>query len=576
MGSNGFITALISVIIAGSLVTGSVVLILNNQDDDNTDDNNEFVLDDGILDYVSLGASNTNGYGMSGYISAQDVADIISGKVSKDDVNVYGYQKIPEGSYPDLIRDHYVGVYGENNVKIDQLAISSMRVEELRILLDDTYMGDGYSTWRFIGEDGWFIAAEEGGLDALRATYKEKVSNADLITVDIGWNNFGVYICNQLVDYMKKGSYKWTVNLAEIYDTDAEVAAATQAKEIIRGYVETNVGSGDIADAITDIFAYALFGYMHNFDIVMDKIHTMNPDAKVVVIGIQNLLHGVVVEINDREIPLGDIFGNFVDMGNYYASSCSPHKGDYRFVKAGVDGHVSVFLDIMKGYDGDTEKLNHNVVDCFNYYDNNINVQPMLDYFTAEMINTEYGSMLSTLGFGSAEEAVAAGKNGTLDDNNPFIAIISLQKTFDEMYWPALNAAYNTVAQLVKAIANTPTFDASGLLAGTLDVAAEEDALKDKLMNEIIQNVTQAMNGEDYVVDVETIIDNANTEIVAGMYIRFYMGNSFYAHPDEIGHKQIESAVINVLDNPDSAGFAIDKDLADDVKEIVGLLDGAT
>ena len=206
MGWNNIITILSSVIIAGLMVTASVTYVVNN-DDDNDNDDKGFDLDDGTLDYVSFGASNTNGYGMRGYISEEDIMNILSGKVSKDDVNVYGYQKTPEGAYPDLIRDHYAAIYGEENVVLDQLAISSMRVEELRIMLDETYDGDSYSQWRFTCEDGWFYAAEEGGLEALRATCKDKVTNADLITVDIGWNNFGVYICNQMMDVMKNGTY---------------------------------------------------------------------------------------------------------------------------------------------------------------------------------------------------------------------------------------------------------------------------------------------------------------------------------------------------------------------------------
>ena len=160
------------------------------------------------FNYVSLGASNTNGYGMRGYITEEELDLLLSGAVSKDEVNVYGYERKPEGAYPDLIRDYYVDTYGSGNVNINQLAISSMRVEELRILLDDTYMGDDYSQWRFTGSDGWFNSAEPGGISALRAAYKEHITNADLITVDIGWNNFGVYVCNQLVDYMSNGRLK--------------------------------------------------------------------------------------------------------------------------------------------------------------------------------------------------------------------------------------------------------------------------------------------------------------------------------------------------------------------------------
>ena len=87
----------------------------------------------GTIKYVSLGASNVNGFGLSGYLPEGTTA------ANKDTANVYGYLRSPEGSYPDLIRDYLVEQgYA---VELDQLAISSMRVEELRVLLDEDYYG---------------------------------------------------------------------------------------------------------------------------------------------------------------------------------------------------------------------------------------------------------------------------------------------------------------------------------------------------------------------------------------------------------------------------------------------------
>ena len=102
--------------------------------------------------YVSVGASNTNGYGMRGYLTEEELNLLLSGQATKDDINSYGYQRAPEGAYPDLIRDYYAQSY--ESVNLDQLAISSMRVEELRVLLDSTYMGDDYTSWRFTGSGG--------------------------------------------------------------------------------------------------------------------------------------------------------------------------------------------------------------------------------------------------------------------------------------------------------------------------------------------------------------------------------------------------------------------------------------
>ena len=562
---------LLSLLLVFSMMLGFVVIPANAAGTDKTSFN-----------YVSLGASNTNGYGMRGYITEAELNAMLSGQVSKDEVNVYGYQRTPEGAYPDLIRDHYAGVY--SNVNLDQLAISSMRVEELRVLLDDSYMGDDYTSWRFTGSDGWFKSAEPGGLPALREAYKESITNADLITVDIGWNNFGVYVCNQLVDYMSNGRYKWTTDITSIYETAAEKEAAQEAKAIIGSYIKEYVGEGDMANALTDIFAYSILGYMHNFDICMEKIYELNPDADVVVLGIQNLLYGVVVDIQGTKMPLGDIFGNFVNMANYYASDCSPYHDDYLYVKAGSNEHVTIFLDYMKSYvNGTAKDLDQNVKDCFDYYDNDLFIQTQVDYMAAELIKQivieKFGeNMLDTalniLDCKDWLEVVAKGKAGELPTD---LLGNNFQEMFDDKYWPALHAAYDTLAVLVKEIAIMESVDANGLLAGTVNISAVENSLKKALKAEIQNNAIAAASGEQYTVDLDTLLPDANSKVVAAMYIRYYMGNSFFAHPNGTGHAEIKNAVLGVINNPASEkDQALSDYLIESVKQIHQLICGAT
>lgn len=515
---------------------------------------------DNTFNYVALGASNTNGYGMRGYITADELALLLSGQVNKNDVNVYGYQRKPEGSYPDLIRDYYEMIYGKNNVKLDQLGISSMRVEELRVLLDESYSGDEYTGWRFTGSSGWFNSAEPGGINALRAAYQENIAEADLITVDIGWNNFGVYICNQLVDYMSKGTFKWQTELEDIYvgDEDIEdlVAAAEESREVIKNYISNTIGEGAMTEALADIFAYSILGYMYHFDICMEKIYALNPDADVVVLGIQNLLYGVNIELNGQTIPLGNIFGNFVNMANYYSSTCSPYSNKYQYVKVGTDEHVTVFLDAMVDYNGDAKNLNLNIKDCFDYYDDNLYIQTRIDLVAAALIEDkyfkEYGDILIENGYTSGAQMVAAGKEGKLSKISVLFVTVNLQEEFDAIYWPALYAAYDTLATVVREIAITDSVDVSGLLSGNINIGNKEADLKKALEDEIMENAMAIANGENYTVDIDKILPDAATELVAAMYIRYYMGNSFFIHPNEEGHKEIKNAVIGIIESPET------------------------
>ena len=158
------------------------------------------------LKYVSLGASNTNGYGIRGYLPGEVTEDPLA--ASKAEMNVYGYLMAPPAAYPAQIAEAL-------GAKLNQLAISSMRTEEALFLLGDEYdyVEDDYMKWRFTGGQKWFEIAEKGGLDKLQEAYQNYLTEAEYITIDLGWNNFGVYAFNNIKTIMADGTYwkepKW-------------------------------------------------------------------------------------------------------------------------------------------------------------------------------------------------------------------------------------------------------------------------------------------------------------------------------------------------------------------------------
>ena len=98
--------------------------------------------------YVSLGASNVNGYGMRGYIPGDNIMEqIAKDPALKALANVYGCVSETPDSYPVLIAEAL-------GADLIQLAMSSMRAEEVRFLLDDSYKGDAYTDWRFYDVPG--------------------------------------------------------------------------------------------------------------------------------------------------------------------------------------------------------------------------------------------------------------------------------------------------------------------------------------------------------------------------------------------------------------------------------------
>lgn len=340
---------------------------------------------DGKLHYVSLGASNTNGYGHHGYLDDDIYEDPLA--APKAEMNDYGYDKAPANAYPALIRDALAEKTGRE-VELHQLAISSMRVEEVLWLLDDTYEPDEYMNWRFTGGKSWFdMAHKEGGREALRVEYRDYIANADVITVDLGWNNFGVYAFNNIMTILKEGGSRYwkAPDLDSIIGTDMEeeyYAIRDKVVERLGDFVDLSdtALSDDVISMLADVLAYAAFGACYNFDRVVEKIRALNPDAAIVTINIQNLADELVVNLDGVELPLGDLYGELIEFVDLYRSNFSPNKEEYLFAYAGVDGDVDTFLDEFRLWDGDPASLSQDMKDLFDMYDDNVYARSKIEY----------------------------------------------------------------------------------------------------------------------------------------------------------------------------------------------------
>ena len=477
------------------------------------------------INYVSLGASNVNGYGLDGYFTAEAIAEVnaepLANKTAvKMSGNVYGYDRHPAESYPSLIAD-YLASEGDT-VNHHQLAISSMRVEELRVLLDNTYDGDEYTEWRFTDGQNWFNNALPGGLNALRADYQTKIADADLVTVDIGANNFGVFLSRYIMNGVN--------NSISVYDIDPEIGDMYEdAKDYVLDLLsEYDVNVNAATEEIVEILTYALVGYCYNFDVVMEKIYELNPDVNVAVVSIQNLMDGyeVVLPGLEEAIPFGDLIGVLVNAANLYTAGISPYADRYTYVDVRKDGHVDFFADQLVAWDGESA-LDSNVKDCFNLLDNDL-------YISARVAD----AFSSNPAWGTYSERL-------------------------------LEAAYNTTAKIMQAGLNIKTLDFSGFDAA--NTGAVENGLFDNIIGEITEaldaEVTAIKSGEpstyefnsDDLFNVPGVdVDLAKT--VAAYDIYTSIGNSFFSHPSAVGHIEIFDAIVDAIEN-DTKG----KDVIDDV-----------
>lgn len=367
---------------------------------------------DNRLHYVSLGASNTNGYGHHGYLDDEIYQDPLA--ANKSQMNDYGYDKSPANAYPTLIKEALEQSTGEE-VELHQLAISSMRVEEVLWLLDDTYEPDEYMNWRFTGGKSWFdMAHKEGGREALRLEYRNYIANADFISVDLGWNNFGVYAFNNIMTILKEnGARYWkSPDFESVLGSHKDLYYAMRnmvIKCLIKHVDFSNSTlSTDTIQKLVDVFSYAVFGACYNFDKVMEHIYKLNPDAEVVVINIQNLADELILNVNGLEFPLGEFYGELIDSVDLYRTMLSPYANKYSFAYAGNDGDVDTFLDEFRRWDGDIDTLSQDMKDLFDMYDDNMYARSKIEYI---MVGQIFGQIFAQLRLTAASYGLSAFEN---------------------------------------------------------------------------------------------------------------------------------------------------------------------
>ena len=557
--------------------------------------------DEKELNYVSLGASNVNGYGMHGYLSEE----VYEYPLLKETANIYGYKQDTPGSYPVLIKEHL-----ENKgytVNLSQMAISSMRAEEVRFLLDDSYKGDAYTDWRFCDIPGydarnsqnWFylagkleweaqgnsgIPTQEQAVEALKAAYKKAIAEADFITVDIGINNFGVYASNQIVSNMYEN---------DMNTIDPELAAIyAEGKAYVMEVLQEE--AGDLLTAMpveslnhmADTMAYALVGFCLSFDAVMEQIYTLNPDATVAVVSIQNLMYGLKASMEGLNLPFGDIFGVLVNAANVYTATVSPYCNKYVYADVRQEGHVEFFMDEILAYNGDPSTLSQDMKDCFDVYDNDLYIKTRVQQLFAKLLasngelvisdkapngadiagNLEHFAVayqnqwLSVKSYGDTLNSfLKAGVSGDLEDT-PF-------EDYFALYYRALTTAYDVMAEIMQAGVAIDTLDASSF---GQQFGPVEDALLGAFFGTLEDAVTKSADptfkfdlNEYYPEGIyKTLAEEIGqpegfVNTVAAMGIRTGIGNSFFGHPNGNGQIQLKNAIISALKNETSGSEVV-------------------
>ncbi len=546
------------------------------------------------FNYVALGASNTAGYGLHGY----NYDHVYEYPFEKSSGNRYGYKMNPEDSYPVLIRDELNKIYDTN---LEVIAASSMRAEEVHVLLDDEYNGDKYTdNWFFdMNGDGssffWsyypgvyeyqrfaeagvpgynadpgYTPTPKEAFDALRRATKESVAKADLITVDAGMNNFGTYMFNLVAT-------GWFSN--DIGEINPELAtyyngARDYAMDIIKQYVGDGMPESMLQN-FADTLAYAAVGYCHNIDAVMKHIFELNPDAAVVLISAQSMLHGlnIVMPGFDAVIPFGDIFDVIVEAANFYTAVLSPYADKYYFANVSEDGHVEFLKDEATGYNGDPSTIPLHMKDCFDVLDGGMTLKTRVQQmFATKMSESGFVNMTDAQKDASTTAGVNAFHNGLhyeRYDNTEFPPITLSDGTYlkdflkdgedgkltgdkkakYEVYESMLTLAYDVAMEVFGEAAKQSMVDltitmnpalegvkAAGVLLEVLGKAMDEldsDSDYSFSLNEMYPNGFFETYEQEHGLPSGTLC----SKFSFALFLEF--AESAFSHPNYAGHKEV-------------------------------------
>lgn len=441
-----------------------------------------------VYRYVALGDSTTNGYGLPGFDSRA------CGRYSE-------HKDIYIVRLCDWLRNQGKNVYFKN------LALTGMRVNELTYFLDRSIAyedADAYGQMRWEEYEGCY----GGSMDALRDTYISEVENADLITFELGSNNFANYTLSRVAELFGVDiGFRWGYQddsfneLMEKHDIDISIELRNDVTKLVESATNGAV-SEDMIAGIVETLLYSYANFVIGFRDSVDMIYKLNPDVKLIVLSVNNTLAGLKAKLNGTVVDLGAIWGGFMQLANLYITDKDKHNGDYFY--ADLSDGVESMVDAIAA--GEVyPNLYNEMLDLF-YSDK------MLDDGAAEFIGQMAGTGKVTLA--QAKNAVATGEPANVKA-----------------------AVDDVIATFIKgAQANEP-----------FDVAL---------------GVPLLLNGgfaglRDDIRAAFTDFDSASDIGKASVYIMFFvMKNSAACHPSVNGHTQKLNAVIKAYNAPCTADGA--------------------
>jgi len=512
-----------------------------------------FAEDSQTINYVSLGSSQTLGYGLPDFYPTQfrnwtgtfleNLAwDFLGWDAPTWNPTAVTKLNNPETGYNNFgLGNDIKGSFGNllcetlksrgYTVNYSQLASCAFRAQDLLMFLYDNTSLDCYQNLQFLSDNGFFDlykgSHDESAIQSVRELYQNAIKDADIITYDLGCGNFS--LCLSEIFYSDGISYE--NNYTSIF-TEEEYEQYKKYEDLAKALINRTLQSYGIEateefDFIIDAIAYSFTAYCVAFDKTMEWIYSNNPDATVVVMQIQNMIEGYRLNYNGIELPFGDMMQVFVTMANSYASSLSKYSSKILYSKLTDDQRVSFVIDDIANYEGpedltDTLKVQ---LDLYSY---------IVGFYFKSVLTPVYESLGHYV--------------------------------YDKNYNDVLNASYDACIQFIKylylsdypcELSMDETFGLTSNIIETIMLDAANGVLNGNGNAEAIENAINAF---------ESLSDSEKGCMKFDLY--YILCNSALFHPNYEGHQQMADAVINTLDNGEAGSQNRITGFQDAIKEM--------
>lgn len=483
------------------------------------------------LSYVAFGDSTTNGYGFDDYYRWNEEGNIYA--------NNYGLLTNAEKAYPMLLANAY-------DAELTQLGMSAMRAEDLYGILDP----EGYEASYIPGGDNYYnrvfkdnginsngetgeqlfkrkynlvFGVTDGSQEKLSEVYNEAVKNADVISIDIGTNNFGCYISFRLGGLLGMFDVKDDDVITEAMQAEidadpllkAQMAKLECSMATLDFIAELATTAGYDADTIvndvTSAIRYSYAGFALNFKALFNYIRSINPSAEIIVTGLASTLDGAVLDLSVMDCslgsyPLGDRWNDMLTDAEIYMQYVIMGDSNSEFVDI---NKVESFYDELKAC-----KIGEDTYD------------------TSTLSSDYYCRLVQNLVFNSVNDAL----------NGYGIPSLSLK---------AMTAAFRDIEANGEASVYYPMLgDAYGQFESALEMFVESANLEKLDMVGLVSHmdtVGELLNSGDG--DILSVMQENKDETWAQsllyIYVRFLLADGVTIHPNAAGHEGIAESIMN-------------------------------